>query len=70
MNDNSFYKYWGKVSKKDGDYHLLVYHCLDVAAVGRVLLEKDNYLKKKFLSLTCLEQRLSREINNTKFNQI
>ncbi|MBN1577058.1 MAG: hypothetical protein JW913_10925 [Chitinispirillaceae bacterium] len=34
-----YYKYWGKARKRvDGagyDYHLLVYHCLDVAAVGR-----------------------------------
>ena len=34
-----YYKYWGKARKRDDgtyDYHLLVYHCLDVAAVGRV----------------------------------
>ncbi|WP_373690960.1 HD domain-containing protein, partial [Endozoicomonas sp. SESOKO4] len=34
----SFYNYWGKAghSSENGDasYHLLVYHCLDVAAVG------------------------------------
>jgi CRISPR-associated endonuclease/helicase Cas3 len=40
MDDKSlYYKYWGKVRKKeDGggyEYHLLPYHCLDVAAVGR-----------------------------------
>ncbi len=40
-----YYKYWGKAKKpesgKDGDasYHLLVYHCLDVAAVAYNLLE-------------------------------
>jgi hypothetical protein len=33
-----YFKYWGKSRKReDGtgyDYHLLPYHCLDVAAVG------------------------------------
>ena len=37
MNENELiYKYWGKADK-DGKYHLLVYHCLDVAAVGKVI---------------------------------
>lgn len=36
MIENSIYKYWGKADK-DNNYHLLVYHCLDVAAVGSVL---------------------------------
>jgi CRISPR-associated endonuclease/helicase Cas3 len=38
----SYYKYWGKVKKRDAggwDYHLLPYHCLDVAAVGYYLSE-------------------------------
>lgn len=39
---NSYYSYWGKARKNpclDGaDYHLLVYHSLDVAAVGEQLL--------------------------------
>ncbi|WP_346350609.1 HD domain-containing protein [Oceanimonas sp. AH20CE76] len=39
----SYFLYWGKASKdkKDSgaaDYHLLPYHCLDVAAVGWWLL--------------------------------
>jgi CRISPR-associated endonuclease/helicase Cas3 len=33
------YKYWGKASQNT--YHLLLYHCLDVAAVGKVWLEKS-----------------------------
>lgn len=39
VNMPLYYKYWGKARKReDGgyDYHLLPYHCLDVAAVGRV----------------------------------
>jgi hypothetical protein len=39
MNEK-YYEYWGKAKKKeDGsgyDYHLLPYHCLDVAAVGKL----------------------------------
>ncbi|MDE9551308.1 CRISPR-associated helicase Cas3' [Xenorhabdus bovienii] len=34
-------RYWGKAQKNiysDADYHLLAYHCLDVAAVGKYLL--------------------------------
>ena len=30
-----YYQYWGKASKEDNSYHLLPYHCLDVAAVAR-----------------------------------
>lgn len=31
-----YYQYWGKAKPQDGEssaYHLLPYHCLDVAAV-------------------------------------
>lgn len=38
-----YFGYWGearRVSGRDGpDYHLLVFHCLDVVAVGRSLLD-------------------------------
>lgn len=43
--------YWGKASE-DGSYHLLPYHCLDVAAVGYSLLDTSK----------SLNQRLSREL--------
>lgn len=37
----SYFKYWGKTS---GDnIHLLPYHCLDVSAFSRSLLEKNNH---------------------------
>lgn len=29
------FKYWGKADK-EGYYHLLVYHCLDVAVIKKV----------------------------------
>lgn len=34
-----YYRYWGKVANGKDKYHLLVYHCLDVAAVGAILLD-------------------------------
>jgi len=43
----SYYKYWGKTSKEDGSYHLLPYHCMDVAAVGHLLLSPDKPLCKQ-----------------------
>ncbi len=33
------YRYWGKAGQEgDDDSHLLIYHCLDVAACGLMLL--------------------------------
>ena len=53
------YQYWGKTKQQDkttGDnFHLLVYHCLDVAAVGHLLLAPTKPLTKElatFLSLS------------------
>lgn len=44
----SYFKYWGKAAKGLGgegaDYHLLVFHSLDVAAVGRLLLDPNKPL--------------------------
>mgnify|MGYP000195899294 CR=1 FL=1 len=50
----NYYPYWGKTSQKDAkahSYHLLVYHCLDAAAVASVIIEKNPSLRKKFASL-------------------
>ena len=41
-----YYKYWGKADK-DGRYHLLPYHCLDVAACAQALLLKRSDLLEK-----------------------
>lgn len=30
----SYYSYWGKAENETGEFHLLPYHCLDVAAAG------------------------------------
>jgi len=32
--DESYFRYWGKAEKDGTGYHLLPYHCLDVAVVG------------------------------------
>ncbi|WP_320056057.1 CRISPR-associated helicase Cas3' [Desulfuromonas thiophila] len=39
-----YYRYWGKAEKDGSRYHLLPYHCLDVAAVGWVLLDPEKPL--------------------------
>ena len=49
-----YFKYWGKAGK-DGNYHLLPYHCLDVSAVGKVLLEKNPFLLKQLSRLSTIE---------------
>ncbi len=57
MTDNekagvNMYKNWGKTDgcycHDNHKYHLLVYHSLDVAATGNLLLRKDNLLLQKF----------------------
>ena len=45
------YRYWGKASKTDASYHLLVYHCLDVAAVAHHILEADEPLRGRLCAL-------------------
>ena len=42
------YRYWGKFNTEDGlVWHLLVYHCLDVAAVGSELIKRDPQLLRR-----------------------
>lgn len=47
----SYFKYWGKAKKDQqqarADYHLLPYHCLDVAAVADVWLTESRTLLKQ-----------------------
>ncbi|MCD4771764.1 CRISPR-associated helicase Cas3' [archaeon] len=56
------YQNWGKANKLDNQdassYHLLVYHCLDVAAVGHVLLQNDKHLLKRFTEITSLSDEI------------
>ncbi len=51
-----YYKYWGKAEKGGNNFHLLPYHCLDVAAVGYKLITENAYLRHKFLDLTGLDE--------------
>ncbi len=58
MSDSeTYFNYWGKTGK-DGTYHLLPYHCLDVAAVGKVLLEKNAGLCRRLSIILGLESDL------------
>lgn len=52
-----YYRYWGKTDRTDDERtrcHLLAYHCLDVAAVGRRLLERDPVLRDRLASMVGL----------------
>ncbi|WP_341501787.1 CRISPR-associated helicase Cas3' [Gallaecimonas sp. GXIMD4217] len=60
----SYFHYWGKAQQQEGHqgdaYHLLPYHCLDVAAVGWQLLADDRPLTRslaQFLELSPGELR-------------
>jgi CRISPR-associated endonuclease/helicase Cas3 len=49
--ENLIYRYWGKASRGDEHFHLLVYHSLDVAAVGDQLLKHAPMLLQQLSSL-------------------
>lgn len=47
-----YYQYWGKAGREDRDgYHLLVYHALDVAAVGNAFLAQHASVCEKVARL-------------------
>ena len=55
----SFYRYWGKARPSAGSEakcHLLPYHCLDVAAVGRVFLERAAGLRRWLCSAMATDE--------------
>jgi len=55
----SYFHYWGKARKDEEEgalCHLLPYHCLDVAAVGQVLLEQHTGLRKSLAVLMRLNE--------------
>jgi CRISPR-associated endonuclease/helicase Cas3 len=54
-----YYKYWGKADK-EGNYHLLPYHCLDVAAVAWHLLKPETQRCKDLSVQTGLSPELTR----------
>lgn len=53
---SNYFHYWGKAEKEGDGYHLLVYHCLDVAAVGHLLLRKNNLLLRRLVGVTGLDE--------------
>lgn len=62
-NAAAYYRYWGKALPSGGtgaEYHLLVYHSLDVAAVGSVLLERFPALTQALASSLGLSPHLVR----------
>src|SRR6056297_582307 len=55
QNSKNYYKYWGKAEKDGCKYHLLPYHCLDVAAVGSVWWGMSSAIRKVFCNSTILK---------------
>ncbi len=60
MDEKLYFKYWGK-ARKEGEagapYHLLPYHCLDVAAVADVWWESCGFLRKSLMSSSQLSEQ-------------
>jgi len=59
--DRGYWKYWGKAQARAGSgatYHLLPYHCLDVAAVGGVLLAKQPFLRQRLAGMANLPEAI------------
>ncbi len=68
MTDQSenYFHYWGKAAPLTNNtnkrsYHLLAYHCLDVAAVGQQLLLHDHNLLRKIIPSDVLTDEPERE---------
>lgn len=61
MSNKGYFRYWGKAQQsEDGkwDYHLLPYHCLDVAAVGRCLADRLGIAEHIAQKLGCEKQEV------------
>ena len=44
---NAYWKYWGKAADGPDGYHLLAYHSMDVAAMGKVVLRSYPHLHER-----------------------
>jgi CRISPR-associated endonuclease/helicase Cas3 len=52
----SYFRYWGKADRTDPTrYHLLPYHCLDVAAVADVWWKSSTAIRNSLITLSGLE---------------
>lgn len=54
-----YYRYWGKArpsSEQGPQWHLLVYHCLDVAAVADVWWQASAVIRSRFCRVTGLSE--------------
>ena len=68
MKDASalYFCYWGKAQKNEQEndntpgYHLLPYHCLDVAAVADVWWHQSHSLRQQFMGITGLNEEQTR----------
>ena len=58
--ENCCFQYWGKAKRdiqaEGPDYHLLPYHCLDVAAVGEVWWNNSQIIRNSFIHLSGLTE--------------
>ncbi|MER2470795.1 CRISPR-associated helicase Cas3' [Photorhabdus laumondii] len=61
-----YFQYWGKAKRvleiDSADYHLLPYHCLDVAAVGMQLLSLERSLTRDLASFLALSTQQLRSM--------
>ncbi|MDD5265835.1 MAG: CRISPR-associated helicase Cas3' [Methylococcales bacterium] len=65
MTEKLYYRYWGKArsdNENGAAYHLLPYHCLDVAAVGWHLLAPDKPLCKQLAKQLDVEPEWLRKL--------
>ncbi len=63
MTEKLYYKYWGKAGSDEGqvnNYHLLPYHCLDVAAVADIWWDQSHDLSPCFIEITGLNEKQTR----------
>lgn len=58
----TYYRYWGKAEKGGDKYHLLVYHCLDVAAVGEIILKKNPILLKRLSEMSGIKKKVLKKL--------
>jgi CRISPR-associated endonuclease/helicase Cas3 len=65
QGESGYWRYWGKAqrptdSNSEASYHLLPYHCLDVAAVGKVYLDRHAALRTNWAArLNITPERLA-----------